>query len=229
MKYLKLFEGEKEYNEQLEDIEDIFLEYTDGGENAKGYIETGDKNIIISIYKDLPENISCNITDFNNLLKNQENNLLFIKKIRPSLLRLDYLKYEWTLAIYDEEITIRILKTNNKLTLQDAFGGESRMNHVDEGIMKKVLKRDYDIDYSNSIFKPSTSGFYGKRAEISIYLSENIYEDNKLIKDLKEAKRIYKYTSSLVKGEQVEEKIAFYKIEITNWDNRSMIKIEVSQ
>jgi len=89
------------------------------------------------------------------------------------------------------------------------------MRQVDNNIMKEVLKNDYDVSYSSYNYTPHTTGYYGSRARILLYLVYPISADNKLIKDIKELKRV-------IPGheDRTPEK-AFYKVELIH-DGRTI-------
>ena len=197
MKHLKkIFENITDRNEQREEIECIFYQWIDkkyirdGEEYSDAEIDdTDDQYLLVSIYDTHEDTFPNDITEFDKMYKEREESLKLIKSIRVALIRLDYLEFKdvdtWHIKVYYKD---------SNLSLQDAFGGIYRMDHVDENIMKTILKRDYDIDYSSSSYTPSSSGYYGKRAVIRIWFKSPIKikernDDNKLIKDLKSLRR----------------------------------------
>lgn len=94
------------------------------------------------------------------------------------------------------------------------------MNSVDINMMKTVLRRDYGIEFSSYRYSPSTSGYYGKRAEIYLYIKPSINIENKLILDLKNIIKEIRYTSG-----KMDLRKAFYNVELIH--SGSTIKLEL--
>lgn len=230
MKYLrKIFESSKE--DQIEDIESIFTEYLDtkyiaddGEEYSDCYISTENPKFIeISITQYLSSPSISDISDFDNIYKERNDYLELLKKIRTSLTRIDRMGYNWTMEFNEDGFFIKVLYKDTEVSLADCFGGESSMNHVEEAILKKYVKDKYNIEYS-SYYKPSTSGYYGHRAEFLIYFKNPVPQT--LLEDIKNLNKRFKVFSTHAEGEQIRVERAFYSVEVMD-GNPNGIRIKI--
>jgi len=230
MKYLRrIFESTKE--DQFEDIESVFTEYLDqkytaddGEEYSDCYIEkdVSDQFISITISSYLGSPAITDLKDFDKVFKERLEYLDLLKKIRTSLSRLNGMGYSWTMDFNEDGFHIKAFYKDTVITLTDCFGGEKHMRSVDEAILKRYTKDNYNLNYSSYIYRPATQGYYGKRAEIVIYFSNPV--PNSLIEDLKKLNRTYEVWSTH-DGDVKKTEKAFYKVERYNGENS--IKLEI--
>ena len=122
-------------------------------------------------------------------MKEDETKLL--KSLRVALLRLERLGYKWGFRFLDELYEIKAFYKDSNPTLTDAFGGLYNMGNIDTNIMKEVLKRDYNLDFSTFTRQEGGGGYYGSRPHIYLYFARNsnITQDCQLIKDIRELKK----------------------------------------
>ena len=219
MKYLKkIFESTKE--EQVEDIESIFTEYLDqkyiaddGEEYSICFLETKDspQYVLVTIENYIQNAAISDIQDFDKIYKERFEYLEMLKKIRVSLLRLENMGYTWAMSFDEDGFHIKVFYKDTVVTLADCFGGEMRMRSVDEPIMKRYMKDNYNLKYNSSHYTSETGGYYGRRANIMIYFNNQVPE--KLVEDLRKLKRKYDIYSTSTKKE-IRTENAFYSVEI---------------
>ena len=208
---------------QKEEIEDSFLQYIDTEdcyvEDEPNGFEDNNTHLLISFPKGSTLGVN-DMSEFDSLIKEEEENIILLKKIKTCLSRVEYDGYTWAFEQDDDSFHIKVFYKNTKLTLEDAFGGKGSMNRVDINMMKTVLKRDYNIEFDSYRDSPSTSGFYGKRAEVYLYIKKPINNDNKFIVDLKNIIKEIRYTSG-----KMDLRKAFYNVELIH--NGRTIKLEL--
>lgn len=230
MKHLKkIFEDKKD--DFYEIIESIFSDYLD---DDTVYIDKSAflrNNEFITLYiakNGCPDAGPTNIEEFNEYIQSMKDDIVVIEKIRPSLKRIDYYNFSWSLSISNEEIRIKIFRNNDKITLSDAFGGSRNMRTVDDSIMKKVLKEKYNLTYNSHSYSPETRG-YGQSAEFILYLSEIIEDNHPILDDIRNLEREYEnWSTSMPMGTYkiIKEK-AFREVSVLRWEKTSGIKIKL--
>jgi len=219
MKYLrKIFESTKE--DQIEDIESVFTEYLDqkyttddGEEYSICYLETKEspQYVLVRIENYIDAATITDLKDFDKIYQERVDYLNMLKKIRVSLTRLEGMGYNWAMSFDEEGFHIKVLYKDTVVTLADCFGGESRMGSVDEPILKRYMKDNYNLKYNSSHYTPATGGYYGNRANIRIYFNGQVPEQ--LVKDLEKLNKKYEvYSTHDGKKMQVEK--AFYSVEV---------------
>ena len=172
MIYLKLFESESS-DIQFEEVDSIFAEFTDNEE----FGSINNKNeayIDIELYKSTLGSSFDSINEIDSIINDYKDCISLFERLKVALSRVDHFDYQWTLELNDDIIRIKILRESRDINLYDAFGGIRNMRRVEEGIMKRLMKKVYNLDYSSSSYRPSTSGYYGKRAELLLYFNNRI-------------------------------------------------------
>lgn len=194
MKYLrKIFESDS--TEQLEEVEAIFTEFLDerqiledGEEYPTCEIKIEQKYIRITIYKEECVQNANGIVDFENLVKGYDEQKAILNRLKTPLKRIDHLGYKWGIEIWDNEIHIKIFFIDNDFTLLDALTSIHGSVSIDPNIIKTVLKDKYNVEYSSFNHSPGSSGYYGRKETIYLYLRDTITNDSKLYRDIKDLK-----------------------------------------
>lgn len=194
MKYLrKIFESDS--TEQLEEVEAIFTEFLDerikledGEEIPTCEISTKPKYIRITIYKEECVQNANGFVDFENLVKGYDEQKDILNRLKTPLKRIDHLGYEWGIEIWDNEIHIKVFFIDNNFTLLDALTSNHGSVSIDPNIIKTVLKDKYNIEYLRFSHSPGSSGYYGRKETIYLYLIDTITNDSQLYKDIKALK-----------------------------------------
>jgi hypothetical protein len=219
MKHLKkIFEDKKD--EFIEIIESIFSDQIDDDTAHINKKNKDDLTIYLS-KEGCPDAGPTSIEEFNDYIQSMKNDAIYLEKIRPSLKRIEYYNYSWSMSITNEDVVIKVFKDNDKITLNDAFGGIKRMTSVDDSIMKKILKEKYNLTYHSHRYTPETRGYYGRNAEFLLYLSEIIEDNHPILNDIRNLE--YEYES---RSTSRREK-AFREVSVLRWENSSAIKIKL--
>lgn len=218
MKYLrKIFESTKE--DQLEDIESVFTEYIDQKYTAEDgeeystcnlFTDESDQYVMVNIESYLEGASIASLTEFDKIYAERSEYLNLLKRIRVTLLRLEKMGYDWAMDFDNEGFHIKVFYKDTQLTLADCFGGEKRMRHVDEPIIKKYMNQHYNLEFSSYVSRQETKGYYGKRAELIIYFRSPV--PDQLIDDLKKLEKNSEVWGS-ISGKQTKVEKAFYQVE----------------
>ena len=235
MKYLrKIFESEAD-DIQYDEIYSIFGEFIENKEGKISSVKNTKPYILIEIFGEHTKDVT-NIDDIDTLINNNINTSSTLRRLKVSFSRIDYLKYKWNMNTIESSFFIKIFRENHELTLYDVFCGITDMKRVDQAICKKVLKDKYNLEFTSCNYDSETSGYYGKRAKIRLYFRNIIPvkthdlnrthpnycdKDHKLLDDLRalERKNIY--------HPEDKNKRAFYSVEAHNWEDSSMISVEI--
>jgi len=194
MKYLrKIFESDS--TEQLGEVEAIFTEFLDekqiledGNEYPTCEIESEAKYIRITIYKDECVQNANGIEDFENLVNAYDEQKAILNRLKTPLKRIDHLGYKWGIQIWDNEIHIKVFFIDNNFSLLDALTSSHGSVSIDPNIIKTVLKDKYNVEYSSFNHVHGSSGYYGRKETIYLYLKDTITNDSQLYKDIKNLK-----------------------------------------
>ena len=227
MKHLKkIFEDKKD--EFIEIIESIFSDQIDDDTAHINKKNKDDLTIYLS-KEGCPDAGPTSIEEFNDYIQSMKNDAIYLEKIRPSLKRIEYYNYSWSMSITNEDVVIKVFKDNDKITLNDAFGGIKRMTSVDDSIMKKILKEKYNLTYNSHRYTPETRGYYGSNAEFLLYLSEIIEDNHPILNDIRNLEYEYesRSTSMPVDTYQTRREKAFREVSVLRWENSSAIKIKL--
>lgn len=213
MRYIKLFEDKTEKEIQYEEICSIFTELID---EELADVENKENSINVYISKDSTIEYAENIKGLDSIKDSYRENLSFLDRISVLLKRVDYHGYEWTMNIYNDSVSINISHIDHKLSLYDAFGGESYMRTVDIPIMKKVCKNLYDLNFIGWSERPATSGYYGNSHTITLSFANLITPEDKIVSDIKSLKK------------NSGSRDAFYSVSISTGPQYSSLTIKVN-
>lgn len=193
MKYLrKIFESDS--TEQLGEVEAIFTEFLDekqildGDEYPTCEIKSEAKYIRVIIYKDECVQNANGIEDFENLVNAYDEQKAILNRLKTPLKRIDHLGYNWGIEIGECEIHIKIFHIDKDASLLDALTSNHGSVSIDPNIIKKILKDKYNVEYSSFSHSPGSSGYYGRKETIYLYLRDTITNDSQLYKDIKNLK-----------------------------------------
>ena len=215
MKHLKkIFEDKKD--EFIEIVESIFSDQID---DDTAHINKKNKDYL-TVYlskEGCPDAGPTSIEEFNEHIQSMKDDISVIEKIRPSLKRIDYYNFSWSMSIANEDVVIKIFRNKDNITLSDAFGGIKSMRSVDDSIMKKILKEKYNLTYFSHRNTPETRGYYGSNAEFLLYLSEIIEDNNPILNDIRNLEHEY----------NTKREKAFGEVSVLRWENSSAIKIKL--
>lgn len=210
MKYLKKYESLDGTDIQYEEVDSIFAEYID--DEDIGYIENKSQAYIkVSIYKTYVKVLASDIDKLDVIIDDYNNNILLMKKLKTQLSRLDYLKYKWAFESNSEEYIIKIYR-QKEFTLYDIFLHEDRYaTHaiitIEETIAKDLFKKLYNLNLTYWSYNEATSGYYGKKASITLGFNPQLSEYNSkdIINDLRNLKR---------HSESGHDKSLFYNVKL---------------
>lgn len=195
MRHIRLFESRSEIED---DVRDIFNEYlyedsndipSDAPYSGELIVpETGDYVSVIIYVHDTRTNIVNDISDFDSYIKDSVSHVEFLKKMKMLCSRLRSWGYtfDFKSSMEDNEYYIRVYEKTKKMSLQDAFGKDRMIN---DNVMKRVLKSEYGIDFSQSDFHRGGTSRYSSPDYCVIYLKTPIGEDHQLFKDLRSLKK----------------------------------------
>jgi len=211
---------------QRDEIEDVFLDLIDSGifdkydddefeEENKTYFAISHDFEQVENFDSL-EGLKYNME----IIKKKEK---ILEDIIVPLKRIEFLKYDWSVEIDENSINVIVFYKKKDYTLTDAFGGKTRMDYVNESIMKKVMKDDYNLDFFKSYYIAATSGYYGKNAETRLHfrgeITDNTFE--KIRKDLSDLEKIDRQ-------ERITKPFKDYNIDLVRWEDQFMITIKMS-
>jgi hypothetical protein len=234
MKHLKkIFEDKKD--EFIEIIESIFSDQIDDdtayiAQGKKGLHKKNKDYLTVFLSKEgCPDAGPTSIEEFNEHIQSMKDDISVIEKIRPSLKRIDYYNFSWSMSITNEDVVIKIFRNKDNITLSDAFGGIKSMTSVDDSIMKKILKEKYNLTYNSHRYTPETRGYYGSNAEFLLYLSEIIEDNHPILNDIRNLEYEYESwsTSMPVGTYKTEREKAFGEVSVLRWEKSSAIKIKL--
>ena len=227
MIHLKKFFENSEEDIQYEEVYCIFDEFLEEMEDDKSeYIGKSDKKIEVTLYVDTLESTASNLEGFGSTLDLYQSRVNYLKRIRVALDRLTYLKYQWSIEVGDEAITISIIRDEVEFGLRDGFGRGCR--YIDRPILAKYLLDRYNLTLNSASRTEGTPGYNGSRSSIVLQVNgdfplDKFREDPSgnfldIIKDLK----------SLKENSDPNSYRAFYKVEIQRLNDKSAaIRIEL--
>lgn len=175
-------------NKQKEEILEIFIDKID---DDLIYHDTNDDTeqfILFHLYFDEKTKMS-NLEDVKIIKNFYSERIEIFNDLEMQLNRLNDLGYEWEMEEDNHQLFITVWFNDIEETIENAFGTKERI-FINEPIMKKVLKNNYNLTYMGYYHIKGGPGRYGSDNSYNIYIQEDVDNETlfKIEKDLKSIK-----------------------------------------
>lgn len=196
MKYLKKIFEDFDYKSQYEEIEDYFLAFLENqtvDSEIFCEMEDADSSETYCIFRawQQDETKFDSIEAFDDLLLFNEIKTNFLKKLKVSLKRLNQNGFNWEYEENPEQINILVfykkgVEEDLELAIEPLLNAQKSIH---ESVLKRVLKKKYGLDLERVTFNPTTSGFYGKNSNFTLWFRNQVFDyEHQLYKDLYQIK-----------------------------------------
>lgn len=192
MKYLKKIFEDFDYKSQYEEIEDYFLAFLENQTDDSEIfceMEDADGSETYCIFRAWQhgETMFDSIEGFDELLSFNEVKTNFLKKLKVCLKRLNQDGFNWEYHENPEQITVLIfykkgVEENLEMAIEPLLNSQKAIH---ESVLKRVLKKKYDLDLERVTFSPTTSGFYGSNSKFNLWFRNQVFDyEHQMYKDL---------------------------------------------
>lgn len=197
MRYLKKIFEDFDYKNQYEEIEDYFLDFIENQtEDSEIFCEMEDADgsetyCIFRAWLQGSELKFDSIQDLESSISFGESKIDFQRKLIVCLKRLSDVGFTWDYEEDLEQITVAIFYRKGKeedleMAIEPLLNAQKA---VHESVLKRVLKKVYGLDLERVTFNPTTSGFYGKNSNFTLWFRNQVFDyEHQLYKDLYEIK-----------------------------------------